>query len=126
MQQSDVEFKTVKFCTTQLQTAFTHLAGEVVHFLNNENFISDSVHEEVLDPRSVLKEEQKAWELVKGVRQRVKEDPGSYSTLVNELKRYEKRYQPILKQLEAEYAQQKNLAVSRGICGTSADLRRGL
>jgi hypothetical protein len=111
---SDVEFKTIKFCTTPMEIAFTNLEREVVHFLNRENFINDSVCIKVLDAVSVLGEEDKAWELVKGVRQRVKEDPGSYYTLVNELKRHGRKYQPILSKLEAEYARQKSLAGSQG------------
>jgi hypothetical protein len=87
-----------------METAFTALARDVVHFLNRENFISDSVYDEVLRPESVWKEEEKAGELVRGVRNRVQQDPRSYHTLVDELKRYGNRYQPILSRLKTEYA----------------------
>jgi hypothetical protein len=93
-----------------METAFTGLEREVVHFLYRENFISESVRNRVLSPGSGWGEEEKAGELVKGVTKRVKQAPTSYYTLVNELKRYGKRYQPILSKLEAEYAQQANLA----------------
>jgi hypothetical protein len=93
-----------------LEIAFTNLERVVVHFLNRENFINDGVYNEVLRPVPVWREEQMAGELVRGVRNRVQQDPWSYYTLVNELGRYGNRYQPILNQLEAEYARQANLA----------------
>jgi hypothetical protein len=109
---SDIELKTLESCITPVETAFTDLDKDMVHFLNYENFISDSVHDEVLDPQSLLRKEQKAWELVKGVKKRVKEDPTSYYTLVSELKRYDKKYQPLLKRME--YARQQYLAGGHG------------
>jgi hypothetical protein len=105
-----IELRTIISSTPQLEIAFTNLEREMVHFLNHENFINNGVYNEVLRPGSVWTEEQMAGELVRGVRNRVQQDPRSYNTLVNELERYGNRYQPILSQLEAEYARQANLA----------------
>ena len=50
------------------------LVKEMVHFLKREEFISDSVYNKVLDPQYMLDEVEKAGELVKGIKKRVKQD----------------------------------------------------
>ena len=100
----DIELKTLENNVVQLETALSGLERELVHFLNREEFITDSVCNKVLDPRSSLDEDEKAGELVKGIKKRVKQDSTSYYTFIDELKRHGKRYQPIISKLEAEYA----------------------
>ena len=100
----DIEIKTLDNNVVQLETVLSGLERELVHFLNREEFITDSVCNKVLDPRSSLDEDEKAGELVKGIKKRVKQDSASYYTFLNELKRHGKRYQPIISKLEAEYA----------------------
>ena len=100
----DIELKTLENNVVQLETALSGLERELVHFLNREEFITYSVCNKVLDPRSTLDEDEKAGELVKGIKKRVKQDSASYYAFLNELKRHGKRYQPIISKLEAEYA----------------------
>jgi hypothetical protein len=101
---SAVELKTLVFCTTQLEMAFAGADRELIHFLYCENFISDSVRDTVLNPRSLLSDREKAGELVKGVKKKVKEDPRNYYTLINKLKQNQSAYyKPLLGTLEAEY-----------------------
>lgn len=99
-----IELNTLKNCVESLELALSGLERSLVHFLNREEFINDSIHNRVLDPRSSLDENEKAGELVRAIRKRVKQDSTSYYTFLNKLRQYGKRYQPIIDKLEAEYA----------------------
>lgn len=103
-----VELRTIDKCTSQLETALAAAGIErsIVHFLKDECFISNEVREKILDPSS-LSESEKAWELVRRIVNRVKQDPQSYHTLVNRLKQGGNLYRPIIKKLEEEYARQE-------------------
>ena len=92
-----------------------------MYFLNREEFITDGVCNKVLDPRSSLDEDEKAGELVKGIKKRVKQDNTSYYTFLNELKRHGKRYQPIISKLEAEYAKLQGASAPGELVCSSAD-----
>ena len=59
------ELRTLKACTPQLETALKGLESGLVHFLNQEGFITDHVVDEVLNPLSMLTEADKACELLK-------------------------------------------------------------
>ena len=100
------DLRTLKACTPQLETALKGLDSGLVHFLNQEGFISDHVVDDVLNPQSMLTEADKAGELVKWIKNRVKKDPPSYHELLERLKQSDNLYKPIVKILEAEYARQ--------------------
>ena len=100
------ELRTLKACTLQLQTALEVLDSQLVYFLHHSDFITDYVMEEVLGPPTVLTEAHKARELVRWIKNRVKQDPPSYHVLLGELKQSGNLYKPIVKILEAEYARQ--------------------
>ena len=100
------ELRTLKECTPQLETAMKRLDRGLVHFLNQKHFIKDDVADMVLNPRSMLTEADKAWELVRWTKNRVKEDPPSYHVLLERLKQSGNLYKPIVKILETEYAKQ--------------------
>jgi hypothetical protein len=100
------ELKTLEKCTPQLETAFKEVERDLVHFLLDECFISSDVHDEVLEPRTLLNKSEKAGKLVKSIKNRVKQDPSSYHTLIDELKRRGRRCDPIVKILEEEYNKQ--------------------
>ena len=74
---------------------------EFAHFLHTEGFIPDNIRDKILAPVSVFSEEDKAGELVKWIKKRVKQDRASYHVLVNQMTLYGARYRPIL--LGAEY-----------------------
>ena len=95
-------------CTPQLETALWGLDRELVHFLNQEHFINDDVEDKVLNPRSMLTEADNALELLKWIKNRVKQDPPSYHVLLGRLKQSGNLYKPIVKQVEAEYARQNS------------------
>jgi hypothetical protein len=95
-----VELSTLENCTTLLETALVGPERELVHFLKQENFISDDVRNKILNPVSVLGEEDKAGEWI---RLRVKQDHTSYHKFVEGLKRFGGRYQPIVCTLEGEF-----------------------
>jgi septal ring factor EnvC (AmiA/AmiB activator) len=97
------ELKTLEKCTQQLETALKEVERDLVHVLLKECLISSDVHEDVLEPRTSLNNSEKAGELVKSIKNRVKQDPSSYHTLIDELKRRGRRYEPIVKILEEEY-----------------------
>jgi endonuclease III-like uncharacterized protein len=111
-----VELSTLENCTTLLETALVGPERELVHFLKQENFISDDVRNKILNPVSVLGEEDKAGELVKWIRLRVKQDRTSYRKFVEGLKRFGGRYHPIVCTLEGEFMR---LASTYGVTFTS-------
>ena len=100
------ELRTLKACTPQLETALKGLDSGLVHFLNHNNFITDNVMDKVRNPVTMLTEDDKAWELVKWIKNKVKQDPPSYHVLLGRLKQSGSLYKSIVKILEAEYARQ--------------------
>jgi hypothetical protein len=103
------EFRTLKECTSQLETALKRIDGDLVHFLNRKAFIDDDVEDRALDPVTLLTEAQKARDLVKGIKQLVKMDPPSYHVLLGRLKEGGKYYEPIVRILEKQFAIESEL-----------------
>ena len=102
-----VEFKTIDRCMHDLETglAAPGIERKLVHFLKKEGFINDEVRDKVLGIR--LEEMEKAGELAKRIKNRVKQDRASFNLFVCHLEEYDKLYQPLLSQLQEEYKQQK-------------------
>ena len=73
---------TVELCTIQLETALLGLERDLVHFLCQNGFISDEVRDYVLNPVSVFGEAHKAGEVVRWIKNRIKQDPASYQVLM--------------------------------------------
>ena len=99
------EYRTIVQCTTQLEVALRSCDGVIVHFLNQEGFITEEVHDEVLNPR-LLNDYQKATKLVTGVRNKVFLRAQSYHTFLNYLCRRGNHYGSIVKILDEEYNRQ--------------------
>ena len=59
------ELKAVRRCTSHLETALKGFDRELVHFLKGEGFFTEEVHDDLLNPRSMLTDAQRAGELVK-------------------------------------------------------------
>ena len=97
------ELEAVRKCTSHLETALKVLDRELVHFLRDEGFITDNVHDDLLTPRSTLTEAERAGELVKWIKNRVKQDPGSFHLLLHHFRRRGALYKPIANELSAEY-----------------------
>lgn len=98
-----LELKTIKQCTSQLETALIGLDRKLVHFLNQEGFIQDSICERILNSQSSMDDTEKAGQLVKWIKNRVKQDHQSYHTLLNYFKEGGKHYKPIVNTLEGEF-----------------------
>lgn len=81
-----------------------------MHFLNMEGFFGDAFTERILNPVTLLTEEDKAGELVKMIRLRVSQDPSSFHILLHRLKLSGKLYMPIVQKLEEEFQKQMPLA----------------
>ncbi len=94
-------------CANELETALRSIEREIVHFLHREGFITQEVHDDVLNPRSLLTDDQKAGVLVTGIRNRVELSAGSYHTLLNHLRQRGKHYASIVGILDEEYGRQK-------------------
>ena len=105
--EDSVEFKTVRRCTVALETALKGLDRNMVDFLYQNGFITDYVCDQVLSRKILLSDADKAHELVKGIRNRVKKDKRSYSVLVGGLTQGGVLYQPILTTLAEEYQRQQ-------------------
>ena len=100
------EYRTVVNCAKPLGIALRSLDQDIVHFLQQEGFITEEVHDEVLKPRSVWTDHQKAGELVTGIRNRVELSAQNYHTLLNHLRQSGKHYRSIVKILDKEYSRQ--------------------
>ena len=97
------ELRTVRKCTSRLETALKALDRDLVHFLGDEGFFPSDVYDEILNPRSMMTEAERAGELVKWIKNRVKQDPGSFHKLLYHFKQRGALYQPIAAKLSAEY-----------------------
>ena len=104
--EDSVEFKTVKKCTVPMETALKGLDRNMVDFLYQNVFITDDVCDQVLSAKSSLSVADKVYELVKGIKNRVKQDKGSYFVLVGGLTQGGVLYKPIVNTLTEEYQKQ--------------------
>ena len=104
--EDSAEFKTVKRCTVPLETALKGLDRNMVDFLYQNGFITDDACDQVLSAKSSSSVADKVYELVKGIKNRVKQDKESYLVLVNWLSQGDVLYQPIVNTLAEEYQRQ--------------------
>ncbi len=93
-------------CTKPLETALRALDGDIVHFLYQKGFITQEVHDDVLNPRSMLNAHQKAGELVTGIRNKVELSAQNFHTLVDYLRQRGKQYESLVDTLDREYNRQ--------------------
>lgn len=99
------KLRTVEKCCSDLETALKVKDRDLVHYLHQEGFYSGNICEKILDPR--IDDAEKAGEMVKWIKNRVKQEPESYDTLVDRLKQGGNLYQPIVGKLEQEYTRQE-------------------
>ena len=104
--EDSVEFKTVRRCTVALETALKGLDRNMVDFLYQNGFTTDDVCDQVLNRVTLLSAADKAHEVVKGIKNRVKQDKRSYFVLVGGLTQGGVPYQPIVTTLAEEYQRQ--------------------
>ena len=112
-----LELRTVKKCSPELVTALKGLDSKLVHFLREEGFITDGIHEKVTNVASLLSKAEKASELVGCIEDRIEQDSGSYHIFLDWLKKGPgKYYEPIVKKLEAEFNRMSSAAVQSSKC----------
>ena len=98
------ELNTILSCATSLETAFRKADSDLVHFLLDEGFISEDVHDHILNPGAILDEGE---ELVMLIQNKVEQDPNSYHVLVHYFMISGEPYQAILHTLMGEYVTQR-------------------
>lgn len=76
------ELQVLKNYSTNLETLLKPPERKVVNFLNQKGFIGESVRDDVLNPRSMMRVEDKAGMLVDGIKNAVSRDKTLYYTLV--------------------------------------------
>ena len=109
-----MEAQTIVNCAKYLEIAFQGLDRDLVHYLHREGFISQEVYDEVLYPRSMLSQAQKAGQLVTGIRTKVSLSPQHYLKFVDRLRSRRQRFGGIVDILEREYEklQRKGMSCS--------------
>jgi hypothetical protein len=95
------ELEVVTKCTSDLETALYVLDRELVHFLRNKGFLPSNAHDDILAPQSMMTDVQRAGELVKCIRNRVKQESADFYILLNYFKRHGPFYEPVVKKLTA-------------------------
>ena len=102
-----LEYRTVVSCAKPLEIALRSADRDIVHFLHQEGFVTQEVHDEVLNPRSMWTTHQKAGELLTGIRNKVELSAQSYHTLLKHLCQGGKQYEGIVSKLDEEYSWQE-------------------
>ncbi len=99
-----LEHQTIGNCTPKLEVFFKNPEREIVHYLRKEGFITQSLCDDVLNPRSMLSEADKAGMIVEAIRDVVFLDKGMFHTLVAYLQTKGKYYSAIVKNLTEEFS----------------------
>ena len=76
---STPEYETMENCTPSLEIVFKGADREIVHYLKKEGFINESVRADVLNPRSMLTEKDKAGKLVEAIKDAISPGPEQIS-----------------------------------------------
>ena len=101
------EYKTVVSCSKPLETSLRAIDRGIVHFLHQEGFITQEVHDDVLNPRSILTSHQKAGVLVTAIRDKVELSAKSFHAFLDHLRQSGKHYEAIVSILDKEYSMQE-------------------
>ena len=96
------EYDTISKCTSQLVTALGRDIAKISHYLFKERFISDELFGEVLEPKSLMSDADKANKLMLQILNCVKLDSSKYYKLLNHW-RQDKSYDDIVQILDSEY-----------------------
>ncbi len=111
---SSPELQTIKNCTPRLEIVFKNPESGVIHHLRSEGFIKESLHDDVLNPRSMLSEADKAGMIVEAIRDAVSLDKNMFHTLVAYLRTKGKYYASTVKNLTDEFAKLNGVNPSHG------------
>ncbi len=100
---SSREYKTIVRCCIQFATTL-HSDRDIPHYLHAEGFLTKDIYDDVINPRCMLSESDKACELVSGIRRRVEQFPTNFHKLLSYLRKQDGKYDDILKLLEETYS----------------------
>ena len=101
------EYRTIVSCARQLKIFLGAVDRDIVLFLHQEGFITEEVYHEVLNPKSMLNNHQKAENLWTGIRNSVELSAQSFHTLMNHLRQGGKQYEHIVRILAEDYSRQE-------------------
>ena len=97
-----VESITLINCTEKLETALSSGNRSIAHFMNTKGLISDEVHSEVTNPKSLFSATEKAGFLVSDLKNKVKLNPQNYQIFLERVRR-DKYHSGIAKILDKEH-----------------------
>ncbi len=101
---SSREYKTIVRCSSQFATAL-HSDRNIPHHLHAEGFLTKEIYDDIINPRCILSESDKACELVSGIRRRMEQSPTDFHKLMDYLKSQEEgKYREIVRLLEETYS----------------------
>ena len=99
---SSPEYEAIVKYAVGLETALKGCGSGMVHFLETEGFIRESVAEDIRNPTSMLTERDKAGKLVEGIRDAVFMDKDMFHTLLEHLRKSGKFYKSTVDNLTKE------------------------
>lgn len=109
------EYRTIVSCINHLEIALKSPERTLVNFLHHNGFISEEIHHDVLNPRTMLTDHQKAGQLVDRIKTQVKLSPQKFHEFINFLHDNGKQYKSLVTILSNEYnlQEQGNVEVNR-------------
>ena len=102
---STPELQAIKNCASKMEIAFKRSDGDLVHNLEKEGFFQEELCEDVLNPRSMLTERQKAGKMVEAIRDAINLSNKKFHTLLAILRQGENAayYSSIVDSLTEEF-----------------------
>ncbi len=97
------ELRTVRSCTPKLETALQVLDRKLVHFMCDQGFITDEIRDSILTPATFWSDAARASEIVKWIRNRVKQNSSYYHLLLDWFRRGGELYRPIVETVNREF-----------------------
>ena len=98
------EYSTIVKCRRKLEIALES-DRDIAQFLFQQGFITQERYDEIINPKSILTDADKASMLVTAIRNRVELNPRNYHKVVNHLRQNTIRYGDIVEILDQQYHQ---------------------
>ena len=97
-----VESITLINCTKKLETALSSDNRDIAHFMNAKGWISDEVHSDVTNPKSLFSATEKAGFLVSALKKKVKLNPQNFQIFLEHI-RQDRYHSDIAEILDREH-----------------------
>ena len=85
----------------------------IIHHLFKEGIITEDLYDEVLNPRSMLRDIDEAGQIVREIRRKVKTNSDYYDNLLSYFRENDEKYADIIKILDKEYSLSQSSSASR-------------